>query len=416
MAAVILYSKAGCPFCADARACLTRARIVFEEVDVGDSDDIIRVSLATLCGEPLDMLTVPKVKIGDALIRSSTELQDLGATSALRELALRAGAPAAVLPRQPLPVEQGAVCLLHTGSPKSVWLDELRIRLASLNLPVCFVDVESMGPFDPVRPLPYSVVVNRVSDAAQPSLARYAASFLSVCKSQGISTVNGSAAYSIATSKIAQHGLFHSSGLRCPASFVVRCAEDVDEALPRLGEATILFKPNAGGFGKGIEKFEEAAALRRHAERPAAYGTDGIALLQRFHPVRQTHRVFVLADQVQCGVAVSIDEGQFGGQCMASAAKRRRQDGSSAVAAEDVSEAIRDGCIRALRSAGADVGSIEYLIEAETGEPLYYDLNLLSTFPDPKLVGKDCWLELAEFILKRSREGAEGATPARPSC
>jgi len=198
-----------------------------------------------------------------------------------------------------------------------------------------------------------------------------------------------------------QHGLFHASGLRCPRSVVVHCAADVAEAMPSFSDGTIVFKPNAGGFGKGIVMFSDREALRKHSESPSAYGNDGVALLQEFSAVTQTHRVFILGDSVQCSVSVSIDKGQVTGQCMASAAKRLKVDGGAAVAVEEISDNIRKGCITAMRKAGADVGSIEYLICTGSDVPLYYDLNLLSTYPDVKIVGKDCWLELAEFIAAK---------------
>jgi len=344
-----------------------------------------------------------------ALVHSSRELLNLRATNALKDLTRRAGCTAVDIPRQSIALDKGAVCILHTGPTNTIWLESLRAPLVSLGLNVCFLDAERMGPFDPAgKPLPYSIVVNRVSDAVPPPLARFVTSFLSICSNHKVPTLNGAVPYSATTSKIAQHGMFHASGLRCPKSFTVRCVADVEAALPNFPDGKIVFKPNAGSFGKGIELFDHTseagkAALLKHAEHPSAYGNDGIALLQKFHGVTQTHRVFVLADRVQASVVVSIAEGQFGGQCMASAAKAKKKDGGSAVEKEEISEEIRNGCVSALRTAGADVGSIEYLYEDGTNEPLYYDLNLLSTFPDAKLIGKDCWLELAEYIQAKSK-------------
>ena len=39
----------------------------------------------------------------------------------------------------------------NNKNKETVWLEELRIRLTSLGLTVCFLDMERLGPFDPAR-------------------------------------------------------------------------------------------------------------------------------------------------------------------------------------------------------------------------------------------------------------------------
>merc|ERR1712087_123480 len=116
------------------------------------------------------------------------------------------------------------------------------------------------------------------------------------------------------------------------------------------------------------------------------------------------HRVFILDGKVQCGVNTAIDkEKEFTAQCMASAQKRRRTDGAAAVTTMVVSEVVRRGCLDAMARSGADVGSIEYLLDPASGDPLYFDLNLLSTYPDVAVAGRDCWNDLASFILSKAK-------------
>merc|ERR1711957_1114981 len=124
---------------------------------------------------------------------------------------------------------------------------------------------------------------------------------------------------------------------------MVRCPEDVDAALPSFGDSTVLFKPNAGSFGKGIVKFgvDDHAKIRLHANETASLGNDGIAMLQEYHQVRDVYRVFVLNGSVLCGVKVSIAQDQeFSAQCMASAQKRRTTAGTEAVVKHDVPETV----------------------------------------------------------------------------
>lgn len=294
----MLWGRHTCPFCIAAEKLLKSTGIAYTFVDVESNEELL-ARLSDLTGDPPSKLTVPKILINGTLIRTSEELQDLAATSALAHLAKNT---LQTIPRQPLdtPSERPkrSVCILHTGPTDTVWLAELKKRLDARSAVVCFVDAERLGTFDLEAKPAFSVVINRVSDAVPPSSARFVSSFLSFCEAQGVPVVNGAAAYGVATSKISQQ--------------------------------------------------------------------------------------------------------EFSAQCMASAQKRRKTDGSAAVTAlKEVPANVKEGCVRAMKAAHADVGSIEYLLHSKTGEPLYFDLNLLSTYPDEALVGRDCWAELADFILSK---------------
>jgi len=343
-------------------------------------------------------MTVPKIVIGDTVITSYEELNDLWVRSALSYIArgnLTERPKRCSLQNNTSPRTIG---VLHSGPTTAKWLKELSERLHHRGAKVEFIDVENLGPFDIAMKLNYCAVVNRVSDAVPPPLARFVVSFLSLCDSQNIPVINGAAAYGTATSKIAQHGIFHGQGLQTPRSYCVRCAADVEIALKSLSGCSILFKPNAGSFGKGIVNFDDMEALRVHSARPAVYGNDGMAILQEFHEVQQVYRVFVLDGAVQCSVVVDTTHSQFTGQCMASAQSRLAVDGTPAVKSVTIPAKTKNACESAMRASRANVGSIEYLIDARN-EPLFYDLNLLSTYPDTAVVGRDCWQELADFIM-----------------
>merc|ERR1712216_1110410 len=114
------------------------------------------------------------------------------------------------------------------------------------------------------------MVVNRVSDAVRPPLARFVASFLALCTSQNVPVLNGAVPYSVATSKLAQHVFFHAAGLRTPQSWVVRCVADVEGAYWSLGGGAVVMKPNAGSFGQGIKRFDDVVQLAQHAKSEAA--------------------------------------------------------------------------------------------------------------------------------------------------
>ena len=239
----VLYARVGCPFCESAEAMLEQEGVRFTRVEV--DDDASRNMLANLTQEAPESLTVPKVMIGDVLIRTSEELAGLKAKSALAHLVGGAGSVSSTT-RQPLPTPEGtAICVLHTGPTDKRWLSELQRALSELGGTVIYADVERLGTFDLAETLPYAAVVNRVSDAAAPPLLRFVASFLALCEAQGVPVLNGAVPYSIATSKLAQHGFFHAVGLSTPRSCVVRCVGDVDAAYKRLGGGAVIMKPRA---------------------------------------------------------------------------------------------------------------------------------------------------------------------------
>ena len=91
---------------------------------------------------------------------------------------------------------------------------------------------------------------------------------------------------------------------------------------------------------------------------------------------------------------------------MASAQKRRTTEGATAVTPIEVPAEFKRGCVDAMARSGTNVGSIEYLIDPSSGEALYLDPNLLSTYPDVAVAGRECWFDLARSILSKARSAS----------
>lgn len=51
-----------------------------------------------------------------------------------------------------------------------------------------------------------------------------------------------------------------------------------------------------------------------------------------------------------------------------------------------------------------DLGGVEYLVNARTGEPTFYDINALSNFVAnaPDVVGFDPFVQLVDLIVDRA--------------
>ena len=102
----------------------------------------------------------------------------------------------------------------------------------------------------------------------------------------GMRVINGCKAFSLEISKAAQLALLHSLGLAKPRSRIVNYATQAVPAAQEIGFPVIV-KPNIGGRGAGIMRFDSAPALERAAATgEIGFGIDNTALVQEFLPVR----------------------------------------------------------------------------------------------------------------------------------
>ena len=105
----------------------------------------------------------------------------------------------------------------------------------------------------------------------------------------GTRVINGCKAFSLEISKAAQLALLHSLGLATPRSRIVNCAIQAVPAAQEIGFPVIV-KPNIGGRGAGIMRFDSAPALERAAAAGEIdFGIDNTALVQEFLPLRGGH-------------------------------------------------------------------------------------------------------------------------------
>ncbi len=259
-------------------------------------------------------------------------------------------------------------------------------------------------------------IINRVSDAAPPSLFKACLAILMASHSLGIPTINGPTSFIMCGNKWCQHVLFQQAGLQSPLTKAFYNTIDhpattvngdsENDSMELLSIANddnhgVLVKPNAGGFGAGITK-----VLSQPESLP--FFEDGISLLQQYVPPNdhKLYRIWFLNGRVQCAVERTIlhPEDEFTGACAGSTCSTRTPSSMEAYAVpEIVQQEIETHLLPLLPD--AQCGSVEYLI-SDSGERLYFDLNLLSTLPvrvsDPKRVWSNNynpWKELAQEIL-----------------
>mmetsp|Transcript_24591 Transcript_24591/g.37944 ORF Transcript_24591/g.37944 Transcript_24591/m.37944 type:complete len:179 (+) Transcript_24591:2-538(+) len=159
------------------------------------------------------------------------------------------------------------------------------------------------------------------------------------------------------------------------------------------------FKPNAGGFGNGIVRYNNKEEFPK--ELPTT--NDQMAVLQSYVAPKQLYRVWFLRGKIQCAV-VRHSEGALAA-CAASATSSLQAHQLSSVVKEEI-----EGKLLPLIP-DAHCGSIEYLTDHSQQKDdvrYYFDVNLLSTLPLVETVSNaaqvwgpnyDPWMELANAIL-----------------
>src|SRR5919201_3686878 len=147
--------------------------------------------------------------------------------------------------------------------------------------------------FDPAaRSEPYALVVNRVSPSSYLRGHRqaifFAPQYLAHLEQLGVPIVNGTRAYAFELSKARQLDLLAALGLPHPASRVVNAPRELVLAAAEL-ELPVIAKPNVGGSGALMRRFDdlsELAAAAEAGELDDLFEIDGTAVLQEYHPPR----------------------------------------------------------------------------------------------------------------------------------
>jgi len=237
----------------------------------------------------------------------------------------------------------------------------------------------------------------------------------------GIRVINGCKAFSFEISKAAQLALLHSMGLATPRSRIVNCAIQAASAAQEIGFPVIV-KPNIGGRGAGVIRFDSAPALERAAAAGEIdFGIDSTALVQEFLPVRGGHitRVETLGGKFLYSIKVHISGENFN---LCPAEICRTEDGASAantmglvgapkaglkVEGYTPPQEIIEAVEKIVGAAQIDVGSIEYIVDDRDGSVVYYDINALSNFVANALqiLGFDPHVRLVDY-LEDEKEGA----------
>jgi hypothetical protein len=262
----------------------------------------------------------------------------------------------------------------------------------------------------------YPVVFNRMSPSAyrrNHAQIFYTLHLLAGLELAGVRVINGLDAFRHETSKALQLSLLRSLGLTAPRTRIFHDPGQAAAAAAGL-RFPVVVKPNVGGSGVGVTRYDSPAELGRAAAAGTIdLGLDHVGLVQEFIPARGGHitRMEVVGGKFLYGIKVFLSGETFdlcpadicrtaagvelGNACAVEAPKAGLRVEGVTPPPDVVADAER-----IMRRAGIDVGGIELVIDDRDGRPYFYDINALSNFVSdgPRVVGFDPFVPLADYL------------------
>ena len=308
------------------------------------------------------------------------------------------------------------------------WFRPLFAELDARGTPYLKIDA-ARHRFDPgAESEPCALLFNRMSASAylrgHGNALFYTRHYLRHLEGRGVRVVNGSRAFDYETSKALQLSLFASLGLEFPRTRVVNSIDEVREAARELNFPVVV-KPNIGGRGAGIVRFETADDLEYALGAGLVeLGIDSTALVQEYIQAGGGHivRVETLAGRFLYAMKVTTSGENFN-LCPAEICdveRAQERAGINAVGEVCLADAPKPGLKveryeppreiveqveRIAAEAGLDLGGVEYLIDERDGRPRFYDINALSNFVADavRVVGFDPHARLVDYLEEEVR-------------
>ena len=310
------------------------------------------------------------------------------------------------------------------------WFRPLFAELDRRGVAYARIDASSHG-YDPSNTAEaadtYSLVFNRMSASAylrgHANALFYTRGYLAHLERAGARVVNGYDAFAVETSKALQLSLLESLGLQYPRTRVVNSADETVRAARQIG-FPLMFKPNVGGRGAGVVRYDTLESLEREVgEGRVDLGVDLTALVQEFVPARGGHitRVETLAGKYLYAIKV-YTSGESFNLCPAEIC---RTEDAKPVAVGEVCPAdapkaglkieaytpppeIVSAVERIAAEAKLDLGGVEYIVDERDGRVLFYDINALSNFVADAavVIGFDPHERLVDFLLEEAERCA----------
>jgi len=272
---------------------------------------------------------------------------------------------------------------------------------------------EESGEETPKEEEKFSLVLNRVSAVPYSEISvgflSFFSNFLKFLDLSNLKTLNGYDAHTLAVSKVLQYSLLFQEGAEVPKTFVVRNFKEIKLFSHKL-EFPLLFKPNVGGSGGGIRKWETfdqlEQQLKEAKEGEDFFGMDGLGLLQEYHPPVGEHvfRVEILDKKLLYGLKVPVLQGSFNycpaDGCNVESAKKNIQMTPFVPDSQ-----IVDLSANVLEKGGCVIGSVEYLTSKRDNKNYFFDVNPLSNFikNGKEVVGLNPYDVFCRFLCREAQ-------------
>ena len=304
------------------------------------------------------------------------------------------------------------------------WFKPLFAELDRRGMPYVKLDAvtHSFSPADRPEEM-YSLVFNRMSPSAwnrgHGDQIFYTLGYLEHLESRGVKVINGLKAYRSELSKAGQLALMEELGLPYPKARVIHRSSQAPAAAQGL-RFPVVVKPNIGGSGSGVKRFDHPSQLAAAATLPAddpdalVLGMDSVGLVQEFVPAEGAHivRVEVMDGKFLYAIKVHIT-GETFDLCPADICRTSSgvdlnraacaidapKSGITVEAYTPPPEAIAD-VERIMAASGIDIGGVEYMTDSRDGLRYYYDNNALSNFvaDGRNVIGFDPFEKLVDWL------------------
>jgi len=256
--------------------------------------------------------------------------------------------------------------------------------------------MESMGSSVQVASCPdevlgHGLIVNRVSTLLakrDKNRADKMTDSFRAWEGEGRIVVNGSQCFLIGCNKMAQADLFKECGVRTPRT---KKAIPGSRALP---DRSVLLKPPAGGFGKGIRGLASDEPAPDHLfgpkegwiEQEVITAVDGCV-----------HRIEILGTEILYEAHSPLQPDEFN-YCLA-----HPESDVTLTHPREISPEITKAVRKITRSAKMEIGAVEYLLD-ENGDPLFIDLNPVSSLHPgaASVLGRDPLELTASYLVQRA--------------
>ena len=286
-------------------------------------------------------------------------------------------------------------------------------------------DTHAFDPGDSTSP--YAVVFNRMSPSAytrgRGHLTFYTSQYLAHLDRLGVRVINGTAAWRTEISKAYQLTVLERLGLPYPKARVIHHPSQAADAADGL-RFPVVVKPNIGGSGAGIKRFDTIDGLRRAArDETIDLGLDHTALVQEFIPQEEGRivrvevldsrylyaiRIYTPGDSFNlcpADVCQSVDGAELARPACAVDAPKNKMRVEAYTPPDEIIQAVE----RIMVTSGIELGGVEYMIDQRDGQLYFYDINQLSNFvAEPvRVLGFDPFARLADWLeAELARAGA----------